>query len=233
MVGADIDQVVDAERGKSLLICENRFCAFVFIIPGAITPGFIERAGGFVEAVGRGLEAVDFIPVRCLCFLVNFRGNLVVTERNVIVFSVAEAGINKAVRLVLFNESVNFLALRGCERHRHIKPSESNFAVFSHNFFYLRQNFLSERNFKILFLFVGEIPGVFPGNPRAVDGLAVVAAAVFLVPVEVLRVIDAEFQAVFAASIGKFFYNIALKGRKIITVVAVCIGFEKSKVYSR
>ena len=214
VVGADVDEIVYAESREPLLVGKNGFCAFVFIVPRAIAPGFVERAGGFVKAVGRGLEAVYAVPIHGRCFRVDLGGDFVIAERNVIVFAVAETGIDQAVRLVLLDEGVDLLALRGCERHRHIKPSERDFAVFRHDFLDLRQDFISVGDLEILFLFVGEVPGVFPRDAGTVDGLALVAAAVFLMPVEVLRIIDAEFQAVFAAGIGKLLDDITLEGEK-------------------
>ena len=41
MIGTDINQIIDSERGKSFFVGKNQFRTLVTVVPGAISPRFV------------------------------------------------------------------------------------------------------------------------------------------------------------------------------------------------
>ena len=111
---------------------------------------------------------------------------------------------------------------------RNIEPNKAQITVICKNLFDLRLDLLLKANGEILVLTVGEVPAVVPGNTgRRVR--IIVAAAVRLCPVELLRLIKPEFQTVLVASLCKLTYNISSKRRSIHNIELICLAVEQCK----
>ena len=100
MIGTDVDQIVDAKGIQTLLVCINGLGALPVVVNGRVTPGIVQGTSGLIEAVGRGLEAADVVVVKIGSDRFrHFIWDFVVSEGNVVVSSVSEAGIYKAIGL--------------------------------------------------------------------------------------------------------------------------------------
>ena len=160
-------------------------------------PCVVQRGRGLIEVIRRILEAeqiVHGLHVPCAFFRDLCRtlcGNLVIAERNVIIHAVAEARVHKAVRLTLLHKVVKLLTLRLCHHARGIEPDQADVAVFCHDLLHLRLDLLVKADGVVFVVCTGEIPVVIPRRACAAGGF-VVAAAVRVVPVKLLRIVKPQ-----------------------------------------
>ena len=199
-------------------------------------PGVVERAGRFVQAVAGGLEAADVLIVDLIGSDARQRfpclaacGDLVVAEGNVVIGTVAEAGIDQTVGLQALDRVIDAAGLLCVDGHGNVEPCKEHVAVVGHDLLDLRQNLLLKADGEILVIHRREVPAVVPRNARAGNVTGQVAAAVVFVPVEVLRVVEAELQTVLLACSGKLGDEVALAGGRVIDVVGVNGGAEQRK----
>ena len=93
----------------------------------------------------------------------------------------------------------------------------------------LRHDLFAETNVVILVFNAGKVPVVVPGGAGAVFRIAQIAAAVLLMPVQILRIVKAQLHAVFIAGLGQLGDHVAAKGRRVAHIEAAGLGAEQRK----
>ena len=104
-VRTDIQKVVDAHAVQAFAARDDLFGRDPVLVVVLIPPRRIERTSRFVEAVGRIFNAVEAVGIVVFGGL-ELRRVFVVAERNVVVGTVADAGIDRAVGLIGLDELV-------------------------------------------------------------------------------------------------------------------------------
>ena len=98
MIGADVDEVVDAKVAQVLAVGSKLFGCDPVVVGVGEAPGFVEGTGGLIEPVAAGLEAVDGLVVDLVGIDAGFSlpllaggGNFIVAEGDIVVGTVSDA----------------------------------------------------------------------------------------------------------------------------------------------
>ena len=121
VVGTDVEQVIDASAVQVLADAAYLIGVLPVVVKGLVAPGVVEGRRGFIEHI-----ALVVI------------GDFVVTGGGVVAASVADAGVDQTVRLVLLDHIVKLVRLLGRDGARCVKPDQAQIAVPGENLFYLR-----------------------------------------------------------------------------------------------
>ena len=90
-------------------------------------------------------------------------------RRYIIVSTVAQTGVDEAVRLIFLDGLEERAALILFQGHGHIEPDQAEIAVVAEKFLHLRVNLVLKAEIEVLVCGVREIPAVLPGHALARD----------------------------------------------------------------
>ena len=186
---------------------QNLLGRLPILVGGLVAPGVIEGNGRLGKHVG----------VHVLL------GDLVIGHNGVITVAVTDTGIDENVGVDRLDVLVHHAALLLALAVGGIAPECGDIAVLRKDLMKLRLQLLLPRDPIVLFHGRGEIPEVCPGLAVAVLILAP-AAAVRLVPVNVLRVVEAEAHAVLLTGGRHLGDDIAPEGSGIHHVIGIDLG---------
>ena len=177
MIGANVDEIVDAKVAQVLAVGSKLFGCDPVVVGVGEAPGFVEGTGGLIEPVAAGLEAVDGLVVDLVGIDAGFSlpllaggGNFIVAEGDIVVGTVSETGVDETVGLKTLDRVVDVLTLLGADGHGHVEPSQGNVAVIGHDLLDLGENLAFKADGVVLFGLVGEIPAVFHVTPAHLTG---------------------------------------------------------------
>ena len=146
--------------------------------------------------------------------------DLVVAGGSIVAPTIADAGVDKAVRLILLHKVVQLVGLLGGNGTRHVEPDEAEIAVFGEDLLDLRLDLRFKALRIVLFAVVRKVPVVRPVRLAAAPCLADrVAAAVRFAPVQILRIVETELQPMLVACFGKLGGHVAPKRCSVHDVV--------------
>ena len=188
----DVQEVVGVLFDQGDQLGDDLFRGFPVMIVVFESPGVVEGAGGLHGV----LQAVA--------------EKLIVAKTDKVVTVVPDPAVDHAVRLEFLHKGPELLAEFRFDVHRTVAPEFADLSVIGQEFGDLRNHFSMEVAGEVFFRAVRKIPVVSPVHVVAVvaaRGIGI--AAVLLMPVEVMRVVDAEFDAVFFTCVLEFPERIA------------------------
>ena len=128
----------------------------------------------------------------------------------------ADPGVHEAPGLQAPHERIEVERLVLREREADVEPNEREVAVLRKDLLDLRLRLLLEVAGEVLLRLVREVPVVRPGGRAAAPVVGMgVAAAVGMAPVEVLRIVEPEPEAVLPAGLGELAHDVAPERRGV------------------
>ena len=222
MVGADVQQVVDALGVQAVFDFEDLFGAFPFRVEILEAPGFVQSCRAFVEtcpfAHCDGIGGAHGLV----------KLHLIVAAGAVVADAVADAGVHQGVRLVGFDHVVQLQTLRLADFVGGIAPDDAQISVFRQDFLELGFDLAFKALGEVFFVVIRKIPVVGPAHAH-VGVSSVVAAAVGIVPVQLLRIVQPELQPMLITGFRQFRNHIPSEGGAFFDIPAVPGGIKEAE----
>ena len=186
MIGADIEKKVCPPFIAFVQDVKHFFGTFPFIVKGLISPCPVQRDRGLHKHVG------------------IFLGQSVVGTGAIIEKPVADAVVHKAVGLIFTHHVIQLAGLRRrLLLHRCVKPYKADVPVPCQELLELRLDLSFKAYPVILFAVLGKIPRIAPVTVLAYVFVILclrVSAAVLLMPIKALGIIQPKLDIILSAS---------------------------------
>ena len=197
-----IHQVIGIVFGEGDQRVDDLFRLEPIVVIKLESPGAVEGAGGFHHQI--------HFPVP----------HPVIAQPDEVLAAVTDPAVDETLRLKFFDQIPQFPAVfcllcDGC-----IEPELPDRTVVRQQFCDLRNDFVAEEDLKIFLIGMGKVPVVPPTHTSHIFFMGIAGiAAVFFVPVQILGVVDPQFDAVFFAGVLQFFQRVAPELRMLHNAV--------------
>ena len=197
-----IHQVIGIVFGEGDQCVDDLFRLEPVVVIKLESPGAVEGTGGFDHQIHFSVP------------------HPVVTQPDEVLAAVSDPAVDETLWLKAFDQIPQFPAVfcllcDGC-----IEPELPDRAVVRQQFCDLRNDFVAEEDLKIFLVGMGKIPVVPPAHTSHIFFMGIAGiAAVFFVPVQILGVVDPQFDAVFFAGVLQFFQRVAPELRMLHNAV--------------